>query len=113
MTTICTDVSGTVVMWSDDGLPTPPGGGARYILTDAQKAVFTSLRYQSRSGITFDGVTFAILPYVAPPSIDMSDLTKSEKVIRAAVLAAAIMSGKTVAEAQVAFRQAWNSLSGV
>lgn len=46
-----------------------------------------------------------------PAPADLSDVDNLEKAIKAAVLAAAIMSGKTVAEARAAFRQAWNALS--
>ena len=45
-----------------------------------------------------------------PASIDQGDLDNIQRHIKASVLAAAIMSGKTVAQAKAAFRTAINSL---
>jgi len=45
-----------------------------------------------------------------PPQPDQSDIGNIQKHIKAAVLAAAIMSGKTQAQAKAAFKQAWDSL---
>jgi hypothetical protein len=41
---------------------------------------------------------------------DPADIDRIPKQIKAAVLAAAIMSGKTVAQAKAAFKQAWDAL---
>jgi len=41
---------------------------------------------------------------------DLSDIENVQKHIKAAVLAAAIMSGKTALQAKVAFKTAWDSL---
>jgi len=45
-----------------------------------------------------------------PPPIDLSDVDNLDKLIKSAVLAAAIMSGKTPAQAKAAFKSAWDSL---
>lgn len=46
----------------------------------------------------------------APILPDLSDLNNIDKLIKAAVLAAAAMSGRTPAQARAAFLAAWNSL---
>jgi len=46
----------------------------------------------------------------ALPAIDPSNADKIPKEIKAAVLAAAILSGKTIAQAKAAFKTAWSSL---
>lgn len=51
-------------------------------------------------------------PPPPPPPIDLSNLDNLEKSIKAAVLAAGIMSGRTPAQAKAAFLQAWNALNG-
>lgn len=47
-----------------------------------------------------------------PPPIDLSNIDNLEKSLKAAVSAAAIMSGSTPAQAKAAFKQAWDQLSG-
>lgn len=51
-------------------------------------------------------------PPPPPPSppVDRSDLDKIDKQIKAVILAAALMSGKTQAQAKTAYKQAWDSL---
>ena len=41
---------------------------------------------------------------------DPADVDRIPKQVKAAVMAAAILSGKTVAQAKAAFKQAWDSL---
>ena len=45
-----------------------------------------------------------------PVPLDQSDLANIQKHIKAAVLAAALMSGKTPAQAKAAFKTVWDSL---
>jgi len=52
-----------------------------------------------------------LLAFLAPkPPKDETDLNSNQKDIRAAVLAAAILAGKTPGEAEAAFKQARGSL---
>ena len=44
------------------------------------------------------------------PPLNLSDVAKVPKEVRAAVMAAAIMSGKTKAQAKAAFVTAWQNL---
>lgn len=107
---IVTDNTGLIVMVSDGASPTPPLGGALYTLTNAQRTTLVALAKQSNSGITFDGDTFAALPFVPPPVIDQADADTLEKALKAILLAAAAMSGKTPAQARNAFAAAWRAL---
>ena len=57
----------------------------------------------------WDGTQF-VAPLPIPPLLNQSDLDNAMKREKAIVLAAAILSGRTSAEAKVAFKQAWDSL---
>jgi hypothetical protein len=82
----------------------------------AEEADAHSLQY---GGFTYNGnyspdlfvagQTVTIQPIVQTV-IDESDISNIQKHIKAAVLAAAIMSGKTPAQAKAAFKAAWDSL---
>ena len=61
---IVTDSTGLIVMVST-GEPTPPEGGALYVLTDEQEAAREAAFAQPSGGVRFDGETFTVLP--APP----------------------------------------------
>ena len=52
----------------------------------------------------------ALLGALKPPPLDESNLDNGQKHIKAAVLAAALLSGKTVPQAKTAFKQAWDAL---
>lgn len=110
MTTICTDADGLIVMLSDGGSPIPPDGGALHELTPTEEETLKSLAAEPNGGLTYINGAFAALPYVPPPVIDMSDPDNLEKTMKAVLLAAATMSGKTVAQARSAFTAAWRSL---
>jgi hypothetical protein len=45
-----------------------------------------------------------------PPPLDLSNSDNVEKALKAVLGAAALMSGKTGAQAKAAFKQAWDSL---
>lgn len=107
---IATNASGLIVMWSESGSPTPPNGGALYTLTNAQRIVLVDLYQQPNGGITFDGTTFAALPFVAPPVVDLSDADTLEKALKAVLYAAGGMAGKTPAQTRAAFKTAWQAL---
>jgi hypothetical protein len=62
---IVIDSGGLVLMWSEDGAPTPPSGGELVTLTVEQADQFRAL--PANGGITFDGKTFTALPVPPPP----------------------------------------------
>jgi hypothetical protein len=62
---IVVDGSGKVVMWSENGAPTPPAGCTLVALTDDQAAAFAGL--PPNAGVTFNGQSFAAAPVVTPP----------------------------------------------
>jgi hypothetical protein len=109
-TTICTDATGLVFMIGDNSFPEPPDGGSRYVLAPSQVAAYRALASSQNGGITFDGTTFAALPFVPPPAIDPSNSDNLNKQLKAILLAAAGMAGKTPAQAKQAFLAAWQAL---
>lgn len=107
---IVTNAAGLIVMVSDNASPTPPPGGSLYTLTNAQRSALVELAQQPNGGITFDGETFAVLPVVQPPVIDLSDADNLEKTLKAILLAAGTMAGKTPTQIKAAFKTVWQSL---
>lgn len=107
---IATNAAGLIVMWSENGSPTPPADGALHTLTDAQRTALVELAKQPNSGITFDGKTFAALPFVTPPVLDLSDADNLDKALKAILYAAGGMAGKTPAQTRAAFKTAWQAL---
>ena len=107
---IVTNASGQIVMVSESASPTPPDGGALYTLTNAQRTTLVALSQQPNGGITFDGETFAALPFVPLPVVDLSDAETLEKAMKAILYAAGGMAGKTPAQSRAAFKTAWQAL---
>jgi hypothetical protein len=107
---IVTNASGLIVMVSENASPTPPDGGALYTLTNAQRMTLVAMAQQPNGGITFDGTTFAALPLVPSPVIDLSEADNLDKVLKAILYAAGGMAGKTPAQTRAAFKTAWQAL---
>lgn len=76
--------------------------GTHFILDESPIA----LRYQA--WLAAGNTPIPMDPEPVPP--DLSDIDNLPKLIKAAVLAAAAMSGRTPAQAKAAFLAAWNSL---
>ena len=64
----------------------------------------------TKAGDGFDGVTFTKPVPQDFNDPDLSNIDKASKVVKAVMLAAAAMSGKTPIEARAAYLVAWNSL---
>lgn len=58
-----------------------------------------------------DGI-FTALPFVPPPVIDNANSDNLDKKLKAVLLAASIMAGRTATQAKAAFMQAYQSLNG-
>jgi hypothetical protein len=118
-TTICTNAAGLVVMVSD-GLPTPPAGGARHVLTAPQEAAMAALNSSPHDGLTFVGGVFAARPYVPPPGPpDLSNIDNLDRAFRAMglllrdytnALQAGTHTQKTIAQLKQDFAQKYNNL---
>lgn len=106
---IVTDAAGLVVMYSD-GNPTPPTGGASYLLTSGQEDTFKLMVAVPNGGITFAGGVFTSVPYVPLVLPDMSNVDNAEKAVKAIMLVMAAWNGKTVPQTKAAFKTAWDSL---
>lgn len=59
------DQAGVVLMWSEDGSPTPPDGARLVELNDGQAKAFLST--PNTRGVVFDGRTFTALPALPTP----------------------------------------------
>ena len=79
------------------------------VLTPAQRTAFVALPVE-RGGTTFDGITFAPIPAVIPPPIDLSNVDNIEKALKALGLVCAAWNGKTPAQLKAAFKTAWDAL---
>ncbi len=62
---IVVDDSGKVLMWSENGRPTPPDGARLLEIGDGEAKAFLST--PNTRGIAFDGKTFTALPALPPP----------------------------------------------
>ena len=116
---IVTDSTGLIVMVSENASPAPPPGGSLFSLTNGQRAAYLSAALQPNGGVTFDGNTFAILPFVAPVPFDYSNLDNADKTLKAVGLllrdyANGLLAGtytnKTVAQLKADFLAKYNSL---
>lgn len=108
MKLIVRDSDGLVLMFGD-GAPTPPEGARLVTLTEQQEAEFAALS-KPNGGVTYASGAFAVLPYVTPAARDLSDADNLERALKAVLLAAAAMSGKTAAQARASFTTAWRAL---
>ena len=110
---IATNSTGLIVMGSDTASPTPPAGGTLYTLTENQRLALQTIVSAPNGGITFDGTTFAALPFVPPVFPDPSDANNLPQALKAVLIASAILSGKPqpAVAGRAAFLTAWQSLS--
>lgn len=105
---IVVDATGLILMWSINAEPEPPEGGRLWNLTDEQRVALRST-VDLGAGIEFDGSAFTARPYT-PPTVDLSNPDTLGKALKAILLAAGAMSGKTVAQTRAAFTTAWKAL---
>jgi hypothetical protein len=110
---VVTDSTGLIVMASANASPIPPAGGQVITLTPQQTTAYAALVVQPNGGITFDGSTFAALPFVPPVIPDPSDANNLPQALKAVLIASAILAGKPqpAVAGRAAFLTAWQSLS--
>lgn len=101
---IVVDSNGLVLMIG--GIPTPPSGATLITLNDQQAAALQAM--PPNDGLIFDGQNFT--PVAPRTPVDLSNADTLEKAVKAVLLAAGAMAGKTVAQTRAAFSAAWQAL---
>lgn len=66
---IATDATGLVLMYSEVGNPTPPAGGAFYVVDDA---LFLAAMGKPNGGVRYDGQNFTVLPVTQPVIVQLT-----------------------------------------
>jgi hypothetical protein len=91
---IIVDASGTVLMYSDMGQPTPDVGQTAIDLAPDLEATFLKAIATAPDGVTFDGQTFTPIaaPVVPPPPVLTVDQKLARIGLSVALLAPAIQA---------------------